>query len=282
MVYKIGWFSTGRGPGSLNLLTTILESIDSGRINAAISFVFCSREKGEAEGSDLYLKTVKDHGLNLVSFSSRTFNPEMRKQGKENPAILDEWRSAYDHEILSRLAPYSSDINVLAGYMLIVGHDMCDRYDLINLHPAAPDGPAGTWKEVIWQLITDKAERSGVMIHLVTKELDKGPPITFCTFPLRGPSIDPLWKRHDQALRHKSLNQIIQEEGENNPLFKEIRERGVIRELPLIVETLKTFSEGKIRIDNHQVLVDNHLQQQPFCLTEQIEASFTNGQRNEE
>jgi folate-dependent phosphoribosylglycinamide formyltransferase PurN len=281
VVYKIGWFSTGRGPGSRNLLKTILESIDSGLINAKLSFVFCSREQGEAEGSDLYLKMVKDHGLNLVSFSSRNFKPTVRKQGKENPTIMDEWRRAYDREIMSRLAPYSSDINVLAGYMLIVGHDMCEKYDLINLHPAAPDGPAGTWKEVIWQLIKERAHHSGVMIHLVTKELDKGPPITFCTFPLRGTSIDPLWERYEQALRQKSLDQIIHEEGENNPLFKEIRERGVIRELPLLVQTLKTFSEGKIRVDNHQVLADNHVQQQPYCLTEQIEASFTTGQRNE-
>jgi folate-dependent phosphoribosylglycinamide formyltransferase PurN len=275
VVYKIGWFSTGRGPGSRNLLKTILENSDSGLINAELSFVFCNREQGEAEGSDRYLKMVKDHGLNLVSFSSRNFKPEMRKQGKEDPSIMNAWRGAYDQEIMSRLAPYSSDINVLAGYMLIVGQDMCNLYDLINLHPAAPDGPAGTWKEVIWQLITDKAEQSGVMIHLVTKELDKGPPITFCTFPLRGQSIDFLWERHEQALRRKSLDQIIHEEGENNPLFKEIRERGVIRELPLLVQTLKTFSEGKIGIDNHQVLVDNHVQQEPHCLTEQIEIFIT-------
>ena len=276
MSYKIGWFSTGRGPGSRNLLKTILDNIKNGIVNAEISFVFCSRELGEAEGSDLYLKMVRDHDLELISFSSRNFKPEMRKTGKENPEVMRQWRIDYDREIMSRLDDHTSDINVLAGYMLVVGEEMCDRYDLINLHPAAPDGPAGTWHEVIWRLIADKAEQSGVMIHLVTKELDKGPPITFCTFPLRDQSIDPLWERHEQALRHKNLDQIIHEEGGNNPLFQEIRERGVIRELPLIVQTLKTFSEGKIQIDNHQVLVDNHVQQQPYCLTEQIEASHPN------
>ena len=274
MSYKIGWFSTGRGPGSRNLLKTILDNIKSGVVNAEISFVFCSREQGEAEGSDLYLRMVADHGLNLISLSSRNFKPEMRRAGKENPDIMRQWRIDYDREIMSRLGNHTSDINVLAGYMLIVGEEMCDRFDLINLHPAAPDGPAGTWQEVIWELIANKAKQSGVMIHLVTKELDKGPPITFCTFPLRGQAIDPLWERHEKTLSQKNLDRIIQEEGENNPLFKEIRERGAIRELPLIVQTLKTFSERKIQIDNHQVLVDNHVQQQPYCLTEQIEASL--------
>ncbi|MDX1779038.1 MAG: hypothetical protein R3339_09165, partial [Thermodesulfobacteriota bacterium] len=124
------------------------------------------------------------------------------------------------------------------------------------------------------ELIESKAEQSGVMIHLVTKDLDKGPPITYCTFPLRGQSINPLWENLERTLQKQSLDQIIHEEGEYNPLFKEIRRRGAIRELPLIVQTLKTFSEGKIIIENHQVLVDNHVQQKPYCLTEQIEASL--------
>jgi folate-dependent phosphoribosylglycinamide formyltransferase PurN len=272
VVYKIGWFSTGRGPGSRNLLTIALKNIDDGIINARISFVFCSREQGEAEGSDLYLKTVKDHGLDLISFSSRTFKPEMRKKGKERPEMMRQWRIEYDREIMSRLQRYQSDINVLAGYMLIVGEEICEKYTMINLHPAAPDGPAGTWPEVIWELMEKRASQSGVMIHLVTKELDKGPPITFCTFPIRDPLIDPLWKMLAEKLKSKSVHQIMKEEGQHNQLFKEIRRRGVERELPLIVQTLKIFSEGKIRIQDKEILVNNKVQSNPYCLTEQIEA----------
>lgn len=272
MLYQIGWFSTGRGPGSRNLLKTILENIASGIINAKISFVFCSREEGEAEGSDLYLKMVKDQGLNLISFSSRKFKPEMRKQGKEDSNIMRQWRIEYDREIMSLLNHHSSVVNVLAGYMLIVGDEMCEKYNLINLHPASPDGPAGTWQEVIWKLIEDRANQSGVMIHLVTNELDKGPRITYCTFPLKDPFIDPLWEKHEQKLKSKSLNQIIKEEGKNNELFKEIRKMGVIRELPLVVQTLKIFSEGKIGIKDKHIIVNDRIQHQPYCLTEQIEA----------
>jgi len=244
LLYQIGWFSTGRGPGSRNLLKTILENIASGIINAKISFVFCSREEGEAEGSDLYLKMVKDQGLNLISFSSRKFKPEMRKQGKDDPNIMRQWRIEYDRKIMSLLNHHSADVNVLAGYMLIVGDEMCEKYNLINLHPAAPDGPAGTWQEVIWRLIEDRAD----------------------------PFIDPLWEKHEQKLKSKSLNQIIKEEGKNNELFKEIRKMGVIRELPLVVQTLKIFSEGKIGIKDKHIIVNDRIQHQPYCLTEQIEA----------
>lgn len=272
MVYKIGWFSTGRGPGSRNLLKTILDNIGSGTLKAEISFVFCSREQGEAEGSDRYLKMVKDHGLNLIAFSSRNYKPEMRKQGKLNPDTMWQWRREYDREIMRRVNHYKSNINMLAGYMLIVGDEMCEKHDLINLHPASPDGPAGTWREVIWKLIGEGATQSGVMTHMATNDLDEGPPITYCTFPLRDSAIDPLWERHRQKLKAKSLEHIIQEEGDNNELFKEIRKREVTRELPLIVETLKSFSEGKVVIKDKQVMVTGKVQHTPYCLTEQIEA----------
>ena len=51
------------------------------------------------------------------------------------------------------------------------------------------------WQDVIWQLIEQNAERAGVMVHLATPELDGGPVVTYCTYPIRGPEFGPLW--HD-------------------------------------------------------------------------------------
>jgi folate-dependent phosphoribosylglycinamide formyltransferase PurN len=277
VTYTIGWFSTGRGPGSRNLLKSIRDAITAGDIKARIAYVFCSREEGEAEGSDLYIRMVRDYGLSLVTCSSRAFKPDLRKQGKQNPDLMKQWRLEYDREVMARLTPYSAHIVVLAGYMLIVGEEMCRRHDLINLHPAAPNGPAGTWQEVIWKLMEERASESGVMMHLVTPELDKGPRLTYCTFPLRDAAIDPLWDDYEQKLKvRKSLEVIIREEGEENPLFKEIRRRGAIRELPLIVQTLKTLSEGIIAIQDKKVMVDNKVCNEPYCLTQAIEASIKN------
>lgn len=41
---KIGWFTTARGPGSLNLYNTMIERMDSGDINAELAFVFINRD----------------------------------------------------------------------------------------------------------------------------------------------------------------------------------------------------------------------------------------------
>ncbi len=152
---------------------------------------------------------------------------------------------------MNRLQDFSPDLCVLAGYMLIVGKEICQRYNMINLHPAAPGGPTGTWQEVIWQLIDNQAQQTGAMMHLVTPELDKGPPVTHCTFPIRGKPFDRYWQEIeglpiDSPKRHEA----------RNSLFKLIRQHGLAREFPLIITTLKAFSQGKIRISTGKEVID--------------------------
>ncbi len=272
MTYQIGWVSTGRGQGSMNLLNAMVQAINCGAVPAEIAFVVCSRELGEAEGSDQYITQVRDYGIPLISFSSKKFLPELRREGKTNPEALRQWRLAYDREIMKRLEGKRANILVLAGYMLIVGEEICEQYDMINLHPAAPGGPAGTWQEVIWQLIHQRAQESGNMMHLVTKELDKGPPITYCTFPLRGAEFDPLWAEMEKKLKGKMLAEIVKKEGEQNPLFAKIRQEGARREIPLVVQTVKAFAEGRIRLMNKKIIAEGEVLEKPYCLNKEIEA----------
>ena len=241
-MYKLGWFSTGRDKAARDLLTVVQRSIALREIEAELAFVFCNREPGEARESDLFLKLVESYRLPLVCFSSRNF--------KADRGI--EWRLSYDREVMKRLQSFHPDLCVLAGYMLIVGEEMCQHYNMINLHPAAPGGPKGTWQEVIWQLIDSKSEETGVMMHLVTPELDMGPPVTYCTFPIRGKPFDKYW----QEIAGQSVEEIKKGQGENNPLFKLIRKHGLAREFPLIISTLKAFSQGNVKITGDKKLVD--------------------------
>ncbi len=249
-MYQLGWFSTARGKGSQGLLKAVQDSIKSGELKAEIAFVFCSREPGESEATDVFLKMVKDYHISLVCFSYRKFKagrPDIDEQGN-----LAEWRLEYDREVMKRLQSFQPDLCVLAGYMLIVGREMCQKYNMLNLHPAAPWGPTGTWQEVIWKLIESGAQETGVMMHLAIPKLDKGPPVTYCTFPIRGEPFDRYW----DEIKGQSLEQIKKNHGENNNLFKLIRERGYIRELPLIISTIKAFSQDKVRITADKKVVD--------------------------
>jgi len=266
-MYRLGWFSTGRGPGSRGLLSAVEGAIKSGDINAEIDFVFCSREPGEAEGSDEFIKLVRSYNLPCIPYSYQKFKKAYAIPGKTDKNALPEWRLKYDREVMKRLANFNPDLCVLAGYMLVVGREMCSKYTMLNLHPAAPWGPKGTWQEVIWQLIESKANGTGVMMHLVTPDLDRGPVITHCTFPIRGGEFDKLW----QKIEGKTVAEMGAREGEENALFKLIRAEGVKREIPLIIATIKAFSEGKVKVVNGKAVDSSGKEISGYNLTDDIE-----------
>jgi phosphoribosylglycinamide formyltransferase-1 len=250
--YKIGWFSTGRGAGSKGMLKATQDAINAGELNAKIEFVFCSRERGETEPTDQYLDMVKDYGIPLVSYSYQRYRAAKNMPNPDPNEPLPQWRIDYDNDVLKKLEKYQPDLVVLAGFMLITTPVMCDKYEIINLHPAAPGGPAGTWQQVIWKLISDKADTQGIKMHVAIPALDMGPTATYCTFPIRGKAFDKLWAE----IKGKTVEEIKAKEGVENALFKKIREYGAVREVPLILATLKTFSEGKIKITKDRQVVD--------------------------
>lgn len=258
MAYLIGWFSTGRDQAARDLLATAQENMARGFIPAEIEYVFCNRARGESAESDRFLDLAQNLGLQTVTLSSRDFLPEQKKQSTE------KWRTLYHRAVMERIRNFQNNLIMLAGYMLIVSPEMCQGYTMINLHPAAPGGPAGTWQEVIWKLIDQKASETGVMMHRVTETLDEGPPLTYCTFPIRSKQFAPLWDEVKAKLRTQSLQQLIAREGESNQLFQRIRLEGVKREIPLIVLTLKTLAEKKVTVPKASAF-------RPYCLNGKIE-----------
>ena len=252
-MYQLGWFSTGRDKAARDLLTVANNSIKQGEIKAEIAFVFSNREPGESEESDLFFKLVESYHIPLICFSYKRFKVNRGTPSTEQTGVLPQWRLDYDREVMNRLHSFHPDLCVLAGYMLIAGREMCQRYNMINLHPAVPVGPKGTWQEVIWQLIDNKAQETGVMMHLVTPELDRGPVVTYCTFSIRGEPFDNYWR----DIEGRSVKETRETESTDNHLFKLIREHGVIRELPLVVATIQAFSRGKIKITADKKVIDS-------------------------
>ena len=243
----MGWFSTGRGEGSLGLLQMVQSAIESGDLSAQIQFVFSNREQGEAEGSDRFFQQVHDYDIPLVTLSSQSFRRE------HGGGSFSHHRQNFDREVMTRLEGYEPDICVLAGYGLITDIEMCNRYTMLNLHPALPGGPVGTVQQVIWKLIEDGARESGAYIHLATVDLDMGPVLTYCSFPLVGEAFDPLWRE----INGRSIDDMKAAEGEDLPLFQLIRQEGMKRERPLLLETISAFADGDIRMDGHLTLDAN-------------------------
>ncbi len=270
---KLGWFSTGRGLGSRNLLKAVMDKKEQRKLDIEISFVFCNWDNDEEdnprrEQRQMFFDMVAGYGIPLVTLSWKMFMPELWKKNQT------AWRDEYGKELRRLTSAYPFDLGILAGYMLWMDDETCREYDMLNLHPALPDGPKGTWQEVIWQLISEDAERQGVMIHICTEEWDRGAAITYCGFPIRGNDYDALWDKMHKKLGTRTLEQIKAEEGQEEPLFKRIREDGVRRELPLIVATIGAFADGRVRIVDKKLYAGDKMLDGPYDLSEQVDGAL--------
>ncbi len=219
------------------------DRILDGKLDARIQFVFSNRAQGEAEGSDRFFAQVDEYGLPLINLSSAAF-----RRARSGP--FSAHREEYDRQVMDVLSPFNPDICVLAGYMLIVGGAMCRSYPLLNLHPALPDGPIGTWQEVVWRLIETRAARTGAMIHLATEDVDRGPVVSHCTVPISGGTFSPHW----EDLQRRDLADVKAGESEDFPLFQLIRQAEYQREPYLLFETLRAVAGGRVSLAGGSVL----------------------------
>ncbi len=276
MPFRIGWFSTGRDEEAGELFRYVLNEIGAGTIEAEIACVFCSRCRGENAESDAFIKLVEESGVEVVCLSSRSFRPELRKAGlQESPDVgtpsekLLQWRNEYDEAVFQLIEPFGAQVGVLAGYMLITGN-LCVKLPLINLHPALAGGPKGTWQEVMWQLIEQRAECTGAMMHVVTPELDEGPPLTYAEVELRGGALDRLWDDMERKLEQNTLSDVIERGGEKEPLFAEIRRREFELEIPLLIMTLRELAAGRLTVHGVDIRFNGERLTEGLCLTEQV------------
>jgi phosphoribosylglycinamide formyltransferase 1 len=192
--------------------------------------------------------------------------------GAHKHDVREAWRDAFHFIVSEQLKAFDLDVLVLAGYMLVISADMCERFAMLNLHPALPGGPVGTWQQVIWELLGGDARETGVLINLVTSELDRGPVISYCSFPIVGGAFDPLWMQFRRKRERRGIGAVSIDEGEREPLFAEIRHRGVLREIPLLYQTVRQLAEGRLAVVDKEVRpVYDEL---PMDLTAEVEADL--------
>ncbi|MDZ7729245.1 MAG: formyltransferase family protein [Dehalococcoidia bacterium] len=125
------------------------------------------------------------------------------------------------------------------GYMLIATPPLFERFPILNDHPALPDGPVGTYQEVIEQLIRVGAAESGCMMNLVSGDVDRGAVVSYCRYPIRDAANAHLWE---------GAGNIAPEALRESELFTDIRARGVARERPFVAETLRAIAEGQLEV----------------------------------
>jgi len=100
---------------------------------------------------------------------------------------------------------------------------LCDAFNILNLHPALPWGPKGTWRQVTKQVVDEGIKATGTMMHLVIEELDAGPAVTYSEVDVEGCD------------------------------FAEVRKRQFEQEEPLMLATLEGYAKGRFRIGDKAV-----------------------------
>ena len=267
MTLRLGWFTTARGSGSRALYEAVAAAIADGTLDARFAFVFCNRDPGEDRVTDSFLARVRNDGLPVVTRSSVAFRRAARGERSRAGVPLPQWRADYDRAVEEALAPYPFDLGVLAGYMLIFEREFVERHPLLNLHPALPSGPTGTWREVIRHLMRTRAEESGVMLHLAIPEVDMGPVVAYCRYSLRTPALEREWHELEAQIDHQDDEAL-----EATRLFAAIREAGVIRESPLLVATLREFASGRLATQGARLVDAAGQPARPADLSAEVDA----------
>ena len=76
--------------------------------------------------------------------------------------------------------------------------------------------------------------------------------------------------KRDKLLKKKSFEEIQKEEGEEEPLFREIRKEELAREFPLIIYTLEAFLRKGIDLEKKPFI-------KPLCINKKIRRNNETG-----
>jgi len=243
----------------------VQDAISDGSLDARISFVFSNRDRGDDPVTDSFFERVDADEIALHARSSIAYR-KAAGGGRSRPdEPLPAWRKDYDAEVGDLVAKHRFDVGVLAGYMLIFTPPFVERFPLLNLHPALPTGPVGTWRAVIRELIRSEAEETGIMVHVAIPQVDLGPVVGYCRYRIDGPE----FVAARQALGDTAG--LDDDALEASELFSLIREAGVRRESPFLVELLQAFAEGRVGIENGAVVYQSGRAALPVDITPEVE-----------
>ena len=147
-MYHIVVFASGNG----TTLQSVIDATQNKTLDANICLVVSNRENAYA------LERAKQAGIDTYVIKSK------------NPDAMDE-------ELMQKLQEYSIDLILLAGYLQRIGKNLLDRYTIINTHPSLLPkyGGKGMYGMHVHQaVVAAKEEYSGVTLHYVNDEYDKG------------------------------------------------------------------------------------------------------------
>ena len=148
---KLGVLGSTKGTD----LQKIIETEKLGQLGAKISIVISNRQNA------YILERAKIYNIPTVYISH-----------------INKTREAFDQEVSLILDKYQVDLILLIGFMRILSHDFCRRwnYKILNVHPSLlPKYSGGMDSNVHEAVLKNNEKETGCTIHYVTEEVDAGP-----------------------------------------------------------------------------------------------------------
>lgn len=147
--------------GSGSNLQSIIDSIESGALDARIRLVFAN--KPQAFG----LERARRRGIPQASFLHTEF-PD---------------RKSFDREVVRVIREHGADTIVLAGYMRLLTPWFLAQFPgrVLNIHPALLPSFAGVHGQA--DAAAYGVKLSGCTVHFVNEEMDNGPVIIQAAVP---------------------------------------------------------------------------------------------------
>jgi phosphoribosylglycinamide formyltransferase-1 len=160
---NVAVFASGGGSN----FQALIDKKDEGKLHAA--FAVCVGNNSNAKA----FERARNHTIPTLHIAPGHFENE----------------NAYTERLLSELESRTVDLIVLAGYMKKIPVEVIRRYQnrIINIHPALlPSfGGQGMYGKRVHQTVLDYgAKVTGITVHFVDEEYDKGPIILQETAPV--------------------------------------------------------------------------------------------------
>lgn len=183
-------FASGNG----STLQSIIDAINEKKLDAKINLVISNNKNAYA------LERASNANIPTYIISSKKFND-------------------MDDELDQVLKDIDIDLIVLAGYLKMIGPKLLEQYKIINTHPSLLPkfGGKGMHGMHVHQAVIDSKEKeSGVTLHWVNSEYDKGDIIRQTKVEVLDTDNAETLSAKVQKAEKKQLIEVLQEFAEKN------------------------------------------------------------------
>ena len=182
---KLGILGSTKGTD----LLAILDSINSGKLDAEVSVVISNRK------SAYILERARNYDVPAIFISHK-----------------EKAREEFDAEMTTVLNRHGVDLVLLIGFMRILSSEFCRVWQnkLLNVHPSLlPKYAGGMDTNVHEEVLKNGDTETGCTIHFVTEEVDGGPILIQKKCPVYGNDNVNTLKVRVQALEGRAFVEAI-------------------------------------------------------------------------